>query len=82
MHCIVRDWFDCTALTVSDDVVACHISVRTRGMEKKGDVVVGVYYLSPSWDCLFYKQSGKLSRLAALVHMGDSEISAANIILL
>lgn len=34
--------FDCTALTVSDDVVES-LWVRIRRMENKGDVV-GVYY--------------------------------------
>ena len=39
----VRERFDCTALTVRDDVVES-LWVRIRGMENKGDVVVGVYY--------------------------------------
>ena len=43
----VRERFDCTALTVSDDVVES-LWARIRGMVKKGDVVVGVYYRSPS----------------------------------
>jgi len=37
----VRYRFDCTALTVSDDVVES-LWVRIRGMENKGDVLVGV----------------------------------------
>lgn len=39
----VRERFDCTALTVNDDVVES-LWLRIRRMENKGDVVVGVYY--------------------------------------
>ena len=38
----VRERFDCTALTVRDDMVES-LWVRIRGMENKADVVVGVY---------------------------------------
>ena len=39
----LRERFDCTALTVSDDVVES-LWVRIKGMENKRDVVVSVYY--------------------------------------
>lgn len=45
----IRERFDCTALTVRDDVVES-LWVRIRGMENKGDITVGVYYRSPSQD--------------------------------
>ncbi|PKU30465.1 rna-directed dna polymerase from mobile element hypothetical protein [Limosa lapponica baueri] len=45
-------------------------------MENKADVVVGVYYQSPSQDDsadeLFYRQLGEISGLVALVLMGDN----------
>ncbi|KAK4818298.1 hypothetical protein QYF61_010760 [Mycteria americana] len=69
-----RERFVCTALTVSSDVVES-LWVRTRGMEKKGDVVVGVYYRLPSQNIstaeLFYRQLGEISGSIALVLMGD-----------
>ncbi|GAB0207632.1 hypothetical protein GRJ2_003228900 [Grus japonensis] len=44
-------------------------------MENKGDVLVGVYYRSPSQDDstdeLFYRQLGEISGSVALVLMGD-----------
>ncbi|XP_040977464.1 uncharacterized protein LOC121232961 [Aquila chrysaetos chrysaetos] len=70
----VRERLDCTALTVSGDVVES-LWVRIRGMENKGEVVVGVYYRSPSQDVstdgLFYRQLGEISGSVALVLMGD-----------
>ena len=49
--------------------------VRIRGMENKGDVVVGVNYRSPNQDVstdeLFYRQLGEISGSGALVLMGD-----------
>ena len=39
----VRERFDCTALTVTGDVVQS-LWMRIRWMENKGDVAVGVYY--------------------------------------
>lgn len=52
----VREQFDCTTLTVSDDVV---LNKDKRGGNKD---VVGIYYQSPSQevsiDELFYRQSG------------------------
>ncbi|KAK4827172.1 hypothetical protein QYF61_015134 [Mycteria americana] len=70
----VRERFDCTALTVSDDVVES-LWVRIRGMEDKGDVVGGVYYRSLSQDVstdeLFYRQLGEIWGSVALVLMGD-----------
>ncbi|KAK4806138.1 hypothetical protein QYF61_001061 [Mycteria americana] len=70
----VRERFDCTALTVSDDVVES-LWVSIRGMENKGDVVVGAYNRSPSQDVstseLFYRQSGEIPGSVALVLMGD-----------
>ena len=39
----VRERCDCTALTVSDDMVD-NLWVRVRGMENKAGVVVDVYY--------------------------------------
>ncbi|KAK4818852.1 hypothetical protein QYF61_020071 [Mycteria americana] len=69
----VRERFDCTALAVSDDVVES-LWVRIRGIENKGDIVVGVYYRSPSQavstDELSYRQLGEISGLGALVLMG------------
>ena len=60
----IRERFDCTALTVSDDVVES-LWVMIRGMENKGDAIVGVYYRSPSQDDstdeLFYRQLGEIS---------------------
>ncbi|KAK4807079.1 hypothetical protein QYF61_018420 [Mycteria americana] len=44
-----RERFDCTALAVNSDVVES-LWVGIRGKENKGDVVVGVYYRSPSQD--------------------------------
>ena len=70
----VRERFACTALTVSDDAVES-LWVRIRGMENKGDVIVGVYYPSPSQDVstdeLFYRQLGDISGWVAPVLMGD-----------
>jgi len=43
----VRERFECTTFTVSDDVCES-LWVRTRRMVNKGNVVVGVYYRSPS----------------------------------
>ena len=39
----VREKFDCTTLTVRNDVVES-LWVRIRGMENKADVIVAVYY--------------------------------------
>ena len=59
--------------TVSDDVVES-LWVRISTMENKGNVIVGVYYGSPSQDVstdeLFYRQLGEISG-PALVLMGD-----------
>ncbi|KAK4806168.1 hypothetical protein QYF61_001091 [Mycteria americana] len=55
----VRERFDCTALTVHDDVVES-LWVGIRGMENKGDVVVGAYNRSPS-------QDAKAQKLASVV---------------
>ncbi|KAK4806962.1 hypothetical protein QYF61_027329 [Mycteria americana] len=76
----VRERLDCTALTVSDNVVE-NLWVRIRKVENKGDVV-GVYYQSPSQDDstyeLFYKQLGEISGSVALVLMGDSNFPDIN----
>ena len=70
----VRERFDCTALTVSSDVVES-LCVRIRGMENKADVIVGVYCRSlsqdDSTDKLFYRQLGEISGSVALLLMGD-----------
>ena len=70
----IRERFDCTALTVRDDVIES-LWGRIRGMGNKGDVVVSVYYLSLSQDVstdeLFCRQLGEISGLVAIVLMGD-----------
>jgi len=72
----VRERFDCTALTVSDDV-AESLCVRIRWMGNKGDAV-GVYYLSPrqdfSTDESFCRQLGEISASVALVLMSYSAV--------
>lgn len=61
MALYIRKRFNCTALTVSDDVVES-LWVRIRGMENKEDVIVVVYYSSScqsvSIDEFFYRQLG------------------------
>ena len=59
----------------SEDVVES-LWVRIRGMESEGDVVVGIYYRSSSWDVstheLFYRiRQLEVSGSVALVLMED-----------
>lgn len=74
----IRERFDCTALTVRDDVVET-LWVR---MENKADVVVGVYYCSlsqdDSTDDLFCGQLGEISGLVALWEISTSQTSTGN----
>ncbi|GAB0177355.1 anoctamin-2 [Grus japonensis] len=70
----VREKFDSTALAVRDDKVES-LWMRNKGIEKKEDVTVVVYYSLPSQDDstdeLFYRQLGEISGSVALVLMGD-----------
>jgi len=73
--------FDCTAFTVTDDVIES-LCVGIRGMENKGDVVVGVHYQSSSQDAstdeLSDRQLGDISRFVALVLTGYFNVPDIN----
>ena len=58
----IQERFDCTALTVRDDVVDS-LWVRISRMKNKGDATAGIYHQSRSWGIstneLFYGQLGE-----------------------
>lgn len=70
----VRQKFEFRALMVNDDVFES-LWVRIRRIENERDVVVDVYYLSPSQDIStdyqFHRHQGEISGLVALVPIRD-----------
>ncbi|GAB0210072.1 hypothetical protein GRJ2_003473000 [Grus japonensis] len=70
----VRDCFDCLELDDGDERVEC-LWVRIRRKANKADIMVGVCYRPPNqdeeMDEIFYKQLAEVSKLLALVLMGD-----------
>lgn len=74
----VTEALDYTELAVGDHVVES-LWVRTKGQANKGDFVVGVYYRPPSHDDdtdeLSFKEPKVTSRSAALILMGDFNLS-------
>jgi len=70
----VRDCFDCVELDDGNNRVKC-FWVRIRWKANKVDIMVRVCYRPPNQaeeaDGIFYKQLGEVSRLLALVLVGD-----------
>ncbi|PKU30779.1 adaptin ear-binding coat-associated protein 1 [Limosa lapponica baueri] len=70
----VREGYECQELIEGNSRVEC-LWVRIRGRASKADIVVGVCYRLPNQnveiDEIFYKQLGEVSRLLALVLVGD-----------
>ncbi|PKU32032.1 rna-directed dna polymerase from mobile element jockey-like [Limosa lapponica baueri] len=70
----VREWYECQELNDGDNRVEC-LWVRIRGRANKADIMVGVCYRPSNQDGeadeIFYKQLGEVSRLLALVLVGD-----------
>ncbi|GAB0175367.1 hypothetical protein GRJ2_000001900 [Grus japonensis] len=70
----VKECFDCLELNDGDDSIEC-LWVRIRGKANKADIMEGVCYRPPNQDeeadKIFYKQLGEVSRLLALVLVGD-----------
>ena len=70
----VRECFDCLELDVGEDRVEC-LWVRIRGKANKASIMVGVCYRPPNQDEeadeIFCQQLGEVSRLLALVLVGD-----------
>ena len=70
----VRECFDCIELNDGDDRVEC-LWVKMRGKANKADILLGVCYRPPNQDEevdeVFYKQLAEISKLVALVLVGD-----------
>ena len=70
----LRECFDCLELDDGDDSIE-HLWVTVRGNANKAGIMVRVCYRPPNQgeeaDEIFHKQLGEVSRLLALVLVGD-----------
>ena len=70
----VRDCYDCSEYKCIEDRVE-RLCVGIRGKANRADIVVGVCYRPPIQDRevdeIFYRHLGEVSRLLALVLVGD-----------